>query len=136
MIKLHFWTDVVGSSAPKARKALKAKVLKAISFFDAKWSGGKAKKNKSVEQLVRDLSLEKGVKFIGFAESVKYLLMDGHPKALESDWEHPFGAPTLLYAHKTLPILIIAGPDIMYNNSYVKKLNPDFMRDDIGGITD
>lgn len=92
-------------------------------------------KNPKDVALARDLKNEKNFECIGFIPNVTYIKHNGTKEQLEADWVHPFGSPTLLYAHKTLPMLIIAGPDIMYNDSMIRAIKENQYGESVAGIT-
>jgi len=146
-MKIQTWVTTVVNASANSRTKIKNSVLKGMSFFGAKWSpdtyegGGPAitmedlltadklkSKNPQVNKLINDLQKENNLSLVGFVPEITYIKVKGSKEHLETMWEHPFGSPTLLYAHKTLPMLIIAGPDIMFNDSMVKSIKSNSSR--------
>ena len=128
---LQTWVTVLINAPQKARTKVRKSVLDGMKYFRAKWQkiGTKPEDfklislNKEVEQFVKSLEKQTGLDFVGFVPDITYIKETGSQDQLDVLWEHPFGSPALLYAHKELPVLIIAGPDIMFNDSIVKSLN-------------
>lgn len=136
------WVAVLLDSKQSFRTELKKSVLEGMKYFKAEYKESgevdmtKAStlkqllsgpisyllksKNKEVEKLVKDLKGEKGgLKFVGFTPHIQYIKERGPSEHLEVRWEHEFGSAALVYAHKKLPIIILAGPDIMFDDSMV-----------------
>lgn len=158
---MQTWMQVFINGSSKQRQKIVDSVLEGISYFNAKWN--KVKKNpvehstsgsvnvpqgadlppeyelkskdKSAQQLVKDLMSEKKVKLVGVIPEVNYMKVSGPKQHLEALWNHPFGSPALLYAHEELPILIIAGPNIMYDDSIVRRIAANGVREKLLGIS-
>lgn len=146
-MKIQTWVTTILNAPASARKKIKSAALEGMKFFGATWkntdqevegpaqtikdllTGDKLKsKDPNVQKLVADLMKEKAMKFIGFVPEITYIKESGPKDHLETMWEHPFGSPTLLYAHEELPVLIIAGPDIMFNDSMVRSIKSNSKR--------
>jgi len=130
-IQEHLWADIVRAAPSSGRKGIRKSVLKAIEYFGAKFKKVSSRgeepnyelksKNVEAEWLAKWLKSNE-VNFVGFAPSITYIKESGSDDELKYDWEHPFGNPALLYGHKKLPILIIAGPDIMVDDSILSRI--------------
>lgn len=141
---MNTWVSVILEATPKMRNKIKKSTLDGISFFKANW-GKKSRsnteqhtlksKNPSVGRLLKDLKAEKSLKFVGFIPEVTYVKEKGTKEQLSALWEHKFGTPALLYAHDDLPILIIAGPNIMFNDSIVRQIKTNDHLKEVAGIT-
>ena len=151
---IQTWVTTVINAPENARTKIKNSVLQGMSFFKAKWNSkgysgeGPAKtvkelitddelksKDPAVVEFINDLQKQNNLELIGFIPEITYIKVKGPKSHLESMWEHPFGSPTLLYAHKTLPMLIIAGPDIMFNDSMVRSIKSNNIRGKVFGVT-
>lgn len=85
------------------------------SIIDAFKSLGPKKRDASVRYLSDVLSENKEFKFIGFVPKIEYIKADGPKNHMNVIFEHQHMNPTLLYKHKDLPVLIIAGPGIEWD---------------------
>lgn len=158
---MQTWMQIFSGASSRQRKRIVDSVLDGMSYFNAKWSRVKTNpienstsgtvnvpegaklppeyelksKDQAVEKLVKDLIREKGLKLVGVIPEVNYMKVTGSADHLDALWNHPFGAPTLLYAHETLPILIVAGASIMYNDSIVRNIAANGLRDKLMGIS-
>lgn len=153
---MQSWASTILNASARARTEIKNSVLEGVKYFRAsfKKSGENtlkdptldellqgpdkytpAKLNKEAEQLYKDLKNQKGVQFVGFVPEINYMKENGPQNHLDAIWNHPFGSPALLYAHKELPILIIAGPDIMFNDSIVKSIKSNKWSGSVYGVT-
>lgn len=153
---MQSWATTVLNASSRARTEIKDAVLEGVKYFKAKFK--KVGQNEAdsptleellqgphkyklssydekAKQLFHDLKNEKGVQFIGFVPEINYMKETGPKDHLDAIWNHPFGSPALLYAHKDLPILIIAGPDIMFNDSIVKSIASNKWTGRVYGVT-
>lgn len=139
---MYTWVNTVLFSSRATRRKLLHAVLDGISICNAKFKkiGEKTEyksledelegvteykvvsKDSACEKLARDLKNENGFELIGFTDQITYIKENGPNDHLEAIWEHPFGSPALLYKVKGLPALIIAGPDIDFNDSMRNKI--------------
>ena len=133
------WASTI-INAPKAtRTKLKAAILEGMEFYNAKFkvigekdlkAGGGLEdqlegnieykvtsKDADIMAFIKKLRAEKDFEFIGFSDQVTYIKENGTGEQLNALWEHPWGSPMLMYKIKGLPALIIAGPDIEFNDS-------------------
>lgn len=145
------WVESLLSSSPGERRKLKNTVLNGIRHFNAKWNRtGKPKRDKSRDSLDAGYTLDKThpdgenlfkqlksseVEFIGFVPDVTYIKETGPRKQLEVIWKHDFGTPGLLYKHKRLPLLLIAGPSIRFNKSVLAEIDANKQQGLLSGIT-
>jgi hypothetical protein len=160
-MKTYTWVETIYNAPSSVRKKIKNATLDGISYFKAKYviaktnplektKSGSVKvkqgeplppeyklksKNKQVENFVKDLEKENGVDFVGFIPKIEYIKDKGTKMQLEALWQHGFGSPALLYAHKELPMLIIAGPNLMFNDSIVNNIKENLYNDKVCGIT-
>lgn len=151
MSRIQTWVSTLINSSSSTRRKLKQKVTEGISFFNSKWNDVppnedlsdqnippkfKLKsKDKDVENFVKSLKKEKNLKFIGFIPEVTYVKESGPKEHLEVLWEHQFGSPALLYAHESLPMLIITGPNIMFNDSIIRSIKTNSYKEKVNGVT-
>jgi hypothetical protein len=139
------WVSTLFNARASIRTKIKDAVLDGMSYFRATYDNIKSdkpsphyllkSKNKEVENFVNSLKKETGLDFVGFVPQVTYIKEKGPEDHLEALWEHNFGTPALLYAHKNLPILIIAGQGLMFNDSIVRSIKSNNVRESIYGVT-
>lgn len=149
MGKIQTWVTTLINSSSSSRRRLKDQVIKGISFFNSKWNEippsddlsntppeFKLKsKNKEIEKFALNLKKEKGLKLVGFIPEVTYIKESGPKEHLSVLWEHQFGSPALLYAHESLPMLIITGPNIMFNDSIIRSIKTNAYSEKVFGVT-
>lgn len=80
-------------------------------------------KEGETEELVKLLE-SSDVEIIGFAPNIQYLRVDGSDQFLKAWWVHP-NQPTLIAKHKRLPLVILAGPSLRFNETVIKEVNPE-----------
>lgn len=73
---------------------------------------------------------------IGYGVNSRYIKEKGSKEEVEALWVHPFGGPTLVYKHKSLPMLITTSPTLEFNDSHIKKAKLNGYYESIIGITD
>jgi len=114
--------------APESRR--KQWVREIIDGFKEYRSGKKGSTEKYLSEV-----LESGAEYelVGFVPKIEYLKVEGPQNELECIWEHPHMNPQLLYKHKTLPILIITGPGLRFNDSVLNEIG--MRTDGVRGIT-
>lgn len=70
---------------------------------------------------------------VGFVPKIEYIKVEGRANELDCIWEHPHMNPQLLYKHVKLPVFIIAGPGLRFNDSVLKEVG--LHREGVRGIT-
>lgn len=140
------WMTTFLNASSRARRRMVESVLDGIQYFNAKWKKvSESEKgipqyelksmDKAIKQFYKDLKKEKNVKLVGVSPEITYMKVDGNKTQLEALWEHKFGSPALLYAHDELPMLILAGPSIMFNDSIRNRIPENPRRDKVFGVT-
>ncbi len=73
---------------------------------------------------------------VGFVPNISYVRVDA-PDAdmLKYIWVHPWGTPPLLFKHKRLPLTVIAGPGIRWNDTILRELKENGYVDKPLGFT-
>jgi hypothetical protein len=125
------WVDTFVRLPPSKRKEWVKRILEEIRSYRKR--GNPTKETKYLSDLLSDRS-----KFdlIGFSYNVNYIKVDADDdESLMARWVHPWGSPKLLFKHKKLPILIIAGADIRFNDAITNELRDNPRLDDVAGIT-
>lgn len=153
-MKTYTWVLTLTNSPSATRKKVKKAIFEGMKYFNAKFKkiGPKESHKNVLSELegdteysvksydpdvmafIKQLEKEQGFEFIGFSDQITYIKESGSKDQLEALWEHPFGSPTLLYKIKGLPALIIAGPDIEFNDSIRNKI-PSNNREKTYGVT-
>ncbi|MEO5348871.1 MAG: hypothetical protein H7836_04420 [Magnetococcus sp. YQC-3] len=60
---------------------------------------------------------------VGFSTNLQYVRVDhAEDEMLEAVFVHPWGTPPLLLKHKRLPMFVIAGPGIRWNDTILREL--------------
>ena len=139
----HFWVDILKKSSPQIRSQIKKAIFDGMEYFDASWrkssdsdSGYELKsKNSKIVDLTKSLRKGKGLKFLGFSPNVSYIRVKGRGEEMDYNWVHPFSTPTLCFQHKSLPLYFIAGPNIMYNDSMLRRNADNMIYDSVFGVT-
>jgi hypothetical protein len=153
----HQWVQIVMNASAKQRKRIKDSVLDGLELVNAKYQKVKQNlidpkkqmeledefgpqykllsKDKEMLKFAQELRNSKDVRLIGFVPDVNYLMVEGDKPQLGSYWNHGLGSPALLYAHKRLPMLIIAGPNIRHNDSILREIKANKINEPVGGIT-
>lgn len=90
---------------------------------------------KSLDKTVPFLSdmLESEFDIVGFVPKMEYIKVDGPKSELEVIWEHPHMNPTLLFKHKTLPVFVVTGPGLRWNDSLLNEVG--MRTEGVRGIT-
>lgn len=110
----------------KYRYSVKELVLNGLSKFSARGEGHPD--NSAGEELVDNLENTSKFTFVGFAPNIMYVKKSGTKEEQKALWVHAFGTPTLVYASKTLPILVLANPGLRFNKSFLSEMK--FNKDD------
>ena len=111
------WVKTLLNAPVKARSKAKKLVLEAIKIFK------KGKPSDEGDDLYALLT-SKNVKFVGFTPNITYIKEKSEYRdELSALWCHPFSTYSLLYKHSDLPILIIANPNLEFNESCLKKIS-------------
>jgi hypothetical protein len=84
-------------------------------------NGKQGKYVRDKEYLSDALSDPSRFQLVGFAPNIQYVKVEGTEDQLKGVYIHPFGTPQLLYKHRDLPMLIIAGPGIRLDDSILKE---------------
>ena len=85
----------------------------------------KSKKTKEFENLVEMLQDRSNFDLIGFAPNLHYIKHDKRRGDTEEDlgcvFVHAWATPKLLFTHKRLPVIIIVGDDMRYDDSVLNE---------------
>lgn len=139
----YSWVNIVRKANSRQLSKLMSCIYDAAEFYNARWrdQGGEPpewdliSKNKDAVEFVKNLKGNKSLKFMGFCMNNAYMRLDGDKVQLEAEWVHALSAPTLLYRHEFLPLYLVAGIDIMFNNSKVSDIPRNRMRVPLFGVT-
>jgi hypothetical protein len=112
------WVSTMLMSPAHERKKWVKMILKNLR----KAFNPKAKKGET-EELVNLLE-SSDVEIIGFTPNIQYLRVDGSEDFLKAWWIHP-NQPTLIAKHKRLPLILLAGPSLRFNETVIKDINPE-----------
>lgn len=119
------WVETL-LKAPESRRQQWVKEI--IDGFKESRTGKKDPTKKYLSEV-----LEKEYELVGVVPGIEYIKMSGPKDELECIWEHPHMNPQLLYKHKELPVFIITGPGLRFNDSMLNEVG---MRSDgVRGIT-
>lgn len=138
------WAYTLINATEKERLALKGAILDGVSYFKAKWQKITNEdppkyrllyKDKEALALVQQLKSRSDFEEIGFCTLVPYIKVQGPKNHLDVVWEHKLAHPALLLAHKRLPVLIITGPNIMFDDSILNHIPANEMNIPTGGIS-
>jgi hypothetical protein len=118
-------------------------VFQAQTLFNAKWKllsttpprWDLVRQNEEAIEFSENLKNTKTFDLMGFCTHNAYYRLFGDEVQLEAEWLHALSGPALLYRHKKLPLYLVAGFDIMFNNSIVGDITENSMREDLFGIT-
>lgn len=114
------WVFTFIKSPEKFREKMREEILETLMMGPSpgqdSYSVGDAKK------LISFLEDKKQVDFVGFSPNVFYMKEKGVKDDLESVFIHPFSMPTLLYAHKKLPVLFLVNPGIRFNKNILSEM--------------
>lgn len=86
------------------------------TIFDGikSYRGKSAQKSVWLSDMLAD---SKEFELVGFAANVSYVRLDGNATEMAALYVHPWGTPTLLLKHKTLPVILMASPSIRYDQT-------------------
>jgi hypothetical protein len=105
------WVNIFFSGTQKQRKAVVQAVIKAIRIFK------KGEPSKEGDEATKLLTSDR-VQLIGVVPHVEYIRVESKcEEDLEVIWNHRFSVPTLLFRIKDSPFLLLANPNIEYNDS-------------------
>lgn len=114
---LSWVSTMLMSPAGERRKWVKMILKNLRKAFNPKAKEGET------EELVNLLE-SSDVEIIGFAPNIQYLRVDGSENFLKAWWVHP-NQPTLIAKHKRLPLILLAGPSLRFNETVIKEVNPE-----------
>lgn len=117
------WVSTMLMSPAKERKIWLKMVLKNLRLA----FNPKAKKGET-DDLV-NLLKSSDMEIIGFAPNIQYLRVDGSEDFLKAWWVHP-NQPTLIAKHKRLPFVILAGPSLRLDETVIKEVDSDGLKDE------
>jgi|688.fasta_scaffold1230400_1 hypothetical protein len=73
---------------------------------------------------------------LGFATNISYVRVDAPDKdMLKYIWVHPWGTPALLLKHRRLPVVIMAGPGIRWDDTILREITENGYVDKPLGFT-
>jgi len=110
------WTNVVSRMTSKQKSKLASLLIDGI---------GTQKKTKKPEEvwLSDFIEGEKEFRVIGFAANAPYINVDRAFGDTKPIWVHPWGIPSLLLKHKTLPVIMMVSPAIRLNENLLGSRN-------------
>lgn len=121
------WFEILDKVPAARRLKMVAQVIADIVSY----RGSRTKKADTV-YLSEQLKNEKEFDLIGFVPGVDYMKVDGSDN--DRIYHHNFGVPTLLYAHKRLPIIVMTNAFLRKDKNVLSE-NPDNDVEDVRGIT-
>jgi hypothetical protein len=125
------WIDIVARSSVAYRRKIKDAILDGITRFNSR-TDSQTKEGLELAKSLRGSEFEE----IGFSLNINYVKIDSKQAALlRPIWVHAWATPKILYKHKKLPILVIAGPDLRFNDSIIGEISVNDYREQILGIT-
>lgn len=81
------------------------------------------KSDETVQYLSDALLDDSTWEIVGFVPNISYVRVDCPDREmLKYIWVHPWGTPPLLLKHKKLPICMIAGPGIRWDDTILREL--------------
>jgi hypothetical protein len=121
------WFEILDRVPAGKRLKMVAQVIADIRSYRSK-----KVKNPEIKYLSDQLENDKEFELVGFTPNFQYMKVEGS----DSDriYHHNFGTPTLVYAHKRLPILVMTNAFIRKDKNVLAE-NPDNDVDDVRGIT-
>ncbi len=120
------WLPTLLRSSSERRQDWVKKILDGLKSYRE----GKAKSATYLSDVIQDKS---EFELIGFAVNACYAKVDGPKEMLDAFWVHPWGTPALMYKHKRLPMIVMVGPGIRFNESILQEVGMDDMK--VMGIT-
>jgi len=127
-MKYLSWVTTLLKAPESRRKQWVSEILEGFKEYRKKNPKGKT------EQYLSDtLEAEKEYELVGFVPKIEYIKVEGRQNELDCIWEHAHMSPQLLYKHKKLPLFIITGPGLRFNDSVLKEVG--LRSDGVRGIT-
>lgn len=111
------WVGVMLKTPRAGRMKWVKIILDGIRSYREKAQARDRQADEQREWLSDLLQDESKFELVGFSPNVQYVKASGSEDQMSALWVHPWGTPQLLYKHKRLPLLIIAGPGIRFNES-------------------
>lgn len=113
------WVHTMLKASVERRKQWVDEILNGIRDY--------RKKGAKADKTIRYLSdvLEKEYLLVGFVPKIEYIKVEGPPDELGVIWEHAHMNPNLLYKHPKLPVFVIAGPGLRFNDSVLNEVGID-----------
>lgn len=109
-MNLFKWANIFLCGTQAQRKKVVQAVIEAIWIFK------KGEPSIEGEKAVSLLTSDK-VELIGVVPDINYFRVASRtPEDLEVIWNHRFSVPTLLYRVKDSPFLLLANPNVEYND--------------------
>lgn len=137
------WVKTMKKADSRQWGALKKCILEAATYYNADYKKVASnppeydlvKKNKKSEEYVEYLKAAPNLEFMGLCPNNAYFRIFGSDVQMEAEWVHALSGPALLYKHKFFPLYLVAGFDIMFNNSTMANIRANQMDRNIFGIT-
>lgn len=122
------WVNIFFLGTQKQRLHVVETVKQAIKIFK------KGKPSSEGMKAVNFLNSDK-VELIGVVPNINYMRVQSKVKEdLECLWDHHFSVPTLLYRIKGSPFLLLANPNVEYNNSKLLEIAENSDLDELKDI--
>lgn len=114
------WVDVFRKSPSVYREQRKKEILSAL--LEA--AGDKDTTMNKASLLALKRALEDTTEFtlVGVVYQIRYFKLRGEEEDLYPEWVHPFSVPTLMFASKKLPMIMIVNPALRYNKSFLSDI--------------
>lgn len=110
-MSLMKWANIILWGNGKQRMEVVRAVIDGVRIFK---KGVSSKEGVEFHKLLQSNKVE----LIGFVPYVHYIRANSKdPKDLDVLWDHGFSVPTLLFALKDSPILLLVNPNVAYNDS-------------------
>lgn len=124
------WVSTFTRLPVAKRKEWVKRILEEIRSYR---KGKPSPETKYLSELLADRSK---FELIGISYNMSYIKVDAEDEeCLRARWIHPWGSPKLLFKHKKLPMLIIAGADIRFNDAVTNEVKGNSQVRGIIGIT-
>jgi len=127
-MNLFKWANIFFCGTAKQRRHVVNVVMDAIKIFK------KGKQSSEGDDAYEFITSNK-VELIGVVPNVNYIRVESKVKEdLDALWDHHFSVPTLLFRIKDSPFLLLANPNVEYNNSKLLEIAENANLKELKGI--
>ena len=131
------WVTTMLDTPVKKRWEWVNLIIEGIRSYRKESKSPLSKQDEATVKYLSDALLDdKTFEIVGFAPNISYVRVDAPNRdMLKYIWIHPWGTPPLVLKHRRLPVFLIAGPGIRWNDTILRELKENGHTDSVIGAT-